>query len=55
MGPDTGVRNDPRTISRGISAIAKVKGLTDEAVAEKILANFYNLFGSKFMAPTNSS
>lgn len=45
MSPDTGERNDPRTIARGIEVIAKVKGMTKEDVSGAVMRNFERLFG----------
>lgn len=45
MGPDKGVRNDPRTVPRGVAAIALVKGLPVEDVKLAIRQNFKDLFG----------
>ena len=45
MSPVPQTRNDPSTVPRGIAAIAKVKGLTTEEVADIVMKNFYRLFG----------
>ena len=46
MSPDPKSRNDPSTVTRGIAAIAKVKGLSTEQTADIVMNNFYRLFGN---------
>ena len=41
---DKGMRNDPRTIPRGVAAIALSKGLTVEETRHAIRHNFKRLF-----------
>lgn len=45
MGPDKGQRNDPSTVPRGVAAIARVKGISEEEARNAIRANFQRLFG----------
>jgi TatD DNase family protein len=45
MGPERGVRNEPANVPLGVTAMAKARQITPEAMAEAIAANFERLFG----------
>lgn len=45
LGPDKGVRNDPRSVIRGVELIASIKKLDIRDVKVRIRTNFGNLFG----------
>lgn len=38
------MRNEPATVPEGVKAIAKVRGMTEEEVANAIRKNFETLF-----------
>ena len=44
MGPDKGERNDPRTVIRGVAAIAKIKNISENEMKFQIRSNFNTLF-----------
>ena len=44
MGPDTGERNEPANIPRGVAAIAKARQIPEEEARQAIAENFTRLF-----------
>ena len=44
MGPDSGERNEPKNVPRGVEAMAKVKGVSTDELAGQIRENFRRLF-----------
>lgn len=42
--PHRGKRNEPSFVARTASALASVKGISDEAIADATTANFYRLY-----------
>jgi TatD DNase family protein len=44
MGPDTGERNEPANVPRGVAAMAQVRGISPEEMAGQIRENFRRLF-----------
>ena len=44
MGPDSGERNEPANVPRGVAAIAAARGETPAVVAAQVRANFRTLF-----------
>ena len=47
LGPDPRERNEPANLLRVIQAVAEIKGLSPEEVAETILENTRRLYGSR--------
>ncbi len=45
LGPEKGLRNDPRSVRRGIAIMATVKRIGEEEMRDTIRANFRTLFG----------
>ena len=45
MGPDPGERNEPSNVPRGIEAMAKARGISNEEMAQAVRENFRTLFG----------
>jgi len=45
MGPDRGERNEPANVPRGVRAMARARGISEDDMAEAIRANFRRLFG----------
>ena len=45
MGPEKGVRNDPRSVIRGVGIIASIKEMEIVELKLRIRDNFKDLFG----------
>jgi len=45
MAPDKDARNEPAFVPRGVVAMAEARGVSPEAMAEAVRANFRRLFG----------
>jgi TatD DNase family protein len=45
LGPQTGVRNEPANVPIALRAIAEIKDLPEEQVAEIVLQNTARLYG----------
>lgn len=51
LGPEPGVRNEPSTLVRAVQAIAEIKSLAVQAVAEAVAANAARLYGDLLGGP----
>lgn len=47
LGPERGVRNEPANLAISRDAIAEIKGLAPQAVAEQTEANSWRVFGAR--------
>ena len=47
LGPEPGVRNEPANLRLSLQAVAEIKGMAEEAVAETIAENTRRLFGDR--------
>lgn len=44
LGPDQGVANEPANVSKSIGTIARLKGMTEEDVANQLFMNYLRMF-----------
>lgn len=51
LGPEPGVRNEPANAAMVVRAIAELKGLRAEEVAENVVANTRRLYGDRAVLP----
>ena len=49
LGPEPGVRNEPANLRLSLQAVAEIKGMPEEALAETIAENTRRLFGDRIV------